>query len=288
MLLRMQKSRLARVGSTLARRFGSKAGDSIKEYDIVVSGAGAVGLAFAKAISNHPHFKETDETGPRIAVLDVRPPPEMKSFGASASPVPDQRTSTLTPGSIKFLKDIGGLDHLNRERFQEYYGIKVWERCGQGVLRFNPTNQQSETSLDQDSLGGAYRPERAGKEMGRTIENSHLVAGLFESLKTDKNVEFIFGDEVQSINNPERQVSFKSGKQASYRLLVGSDGQKSKVKELSNIVSSGWAHNQMAIVDSCDPRSVQCNSSIRHHICGKGSSATVPWPSFTCGVTTPQ
>jgi len=76
--------------------------------------------------------------------------------------VPEQRTSTLTPSSLRFLRDIGGLEHVNEERFRPYHRISVWERDGSGFLNFEHEDQ---------------------REMGRTIENSHLVAALYQSLK---------------------------------------------------------------------------------------------------------
>ena len=125
------------------------------------AGAGAVGLSFAKALAGHSYFREE---GPRkIAVVDVREPPGLGQFAEKpATQVPEQRTSTLTPSSIRFLSDIGGLELVNEERFRPYHKISVWERDGSGFLNFEHEDQ---------------------RELGRTIENSHLVAALYQSLK---------------------------------------------------------------------------------------------------------
>ena len=159
-----------------------------------------------------------------------------KYKGEKASGVPEQRTSTLTPNNLRFLKDIGGLDLINEERLNPYYEIFVWEREGHGALHFEHEDK---------------------REMGKTIENGHLVAALYDLLKRDvgcvdfkDRVEFIVGDEIERISETgnSRRLFLKSGRELEYDLLVGSDGGKSKVKELKNIPSFGWSHNQKAIV----------------------------------------
>lgn len=96
-------------------------------------------------------------------MVDLREPPAIAQFAEKpATQVPEQRTSTLTPSSIRFLRDIGGLEHVNEERFRAYHRISVWERDGSGFLNFEHEDQ---------------------REMGRTIENSHLVAALYQSLQ---------------------------------------------------------------------------------------------------------
>jgi len=191
-------------------------------------GAGAVGLAFANAVANHSYFREG--RAKKIAVLDFKEPPKISSYKETPKEaVPEQRTSTLTPSSIRFLQDSGALEYVNEERFRPYHHIKVWERQGRGFLSFEQTDN---------------------REMGRTIENNHLVAAIYEALKKKNNVEFIFGDDISSLKPQDghHRVLLKSGRELQYNLLVGSDGQKSKVKELKEISSHGWSHNQKAIV----------------------------------------
>lgn len=48
--------------------------------------------------------------------------------------------------------------------------------------------------------------------------------------------------------NGVMKVELESGRELETRLLVGSDGNNSKVKELSGIPTFGWSHNQKAIV----------------------------------------
>lgn len=59
-------------------------------------------------------------------------------------------------------------------------------------------------------------------------------------------MDFIFDNEIEA--EKDGKLVLKSGDKIDFSLLVGSDGQKSKVKQLRNIYSQGWSHNQKAIV----------------------------------------
>lgn len=101
-------------------------------------------------------------------------------------------------------------------------------------------------------------------------------------LKKSK-VDFIFDNEIEA--EKDGKLVLKTGESLDYSLLVGSDGQKSKVKQLRNISSHGWSHNQKAIVKiSFILRFVQSKLSILPLLFGKDSLVQVPWPFFPCGV----
>jgi 2-polyprenyl-6-methoxyphenol hydroxylase-like FAD-dependent oxidoreductase len=75
-------------------------------------------------------------------------------------------------------------------------------------------------------------------------------------VRRDQNrVEFIFEDEIERLDafHDGRSLTLKSGREVRYELLVGSDGGRSRVKELKGIPSHGWSHKQKAIVLSRQP-----------------------------------
>lgn len=114
-------------------------------------------------MTHHPFFKQADHK--RIAIVDVKEPPKLEQYQSlRPEDVPEQRTSTLTPSSLRFLRDVGGLDLVNRDRCKDYYRMQVWEKDGSGFLGFARADNAS---------------------MGCTIENSHLVAALYEKLRRD-------------------------------------------------------------------------------------------------------
>ena len=122
-----------------------------------------MGLAFATALSRNQHFK--DKKGKKIAIIDPKEPPKLDKFQAlSEKDCPEQRTSTLTPSSLRFLTDIGAMEYVNKDRCASYHRIQVWEKDGSSFLAFDHPDNRS---------------------MGRTIENSHLVAALYHLLQIE-------------------------------------------------------------------------------------------------------
>ena len=81
------------------------------------------------------------------------------------------------------------------------------------------------------------------------IENDELVHALKEGLhEHGSKVEWVEG-EIQSISNEAYSHCSVGLKECTVetRLLVGSDGNRSKVRELNGIANYGWKYNQKAI-----------------------------------------
>ena len=115
------------------------------------------------ALTKHAYFKSPNTK--KIAVFDLKEPPSLDAyFKSSVDEVPEQRTSTLTAGSLRFLKDIDAMEFVNMERCASYHRIQVWEKDGSSFIGFG---------------------HKDNKSMGRTIENSHLVAAMYHKLKLE-------------------------------------------------------------------------------------------------------
>ena len=235
----------------ITRLFCSSNNGKEKYYDVICSGAGIVGQTFSLALSNFSYFKEQDEN--RILLLDLKEPKPVEKYyveGLVEKVIPEQRTFSLSHTSVNFLKELGVLDKLENKRFVPYYNMQVWETEGNSFMQFN---------------------EEGNGIMGYTIENDHLTSAgykkITENNKTNKEIgqsgiDLNFGDTITQVEKlPDRgllRVTFKSGEQAYTKLLVGSDGNRSSVKQLMDIGSWGWSHKQRAIV-------VTVNTSISSH-----------------------
>ena len=77
-----------------------------------------------------------------------------------------------------------------------------------------------------------YGGEAHDSSPGYEIERDTLLRMMFEEVKGD--VEFLFNDSIATIDEPadEVAVSFKSGKQQSFSLLLGCDGNHSSVRKM--------------------------------------------------------
>ena len=195
-------------------------------YDIVINGAGPAGAALACALSHSSQFPSDN---PSILLLDVQSFDSTQEFLKKSTKVSDQRIVTLTPGSIRFLKSLQVWDKLDLNRVVPFYSMQVWE-----------------------SLGGShFVVENDEKEMGRTIEVKHLQSVLFDRLKELKRCEIAIPSSIENIKqeNPGfLDLELIDGRKIKTKLLIGSDGARSKVKQFSKIPTYGWSYNQMGIV----------------------------------------
>ena len=193
-------------------------------YDLVINGAGPVGASLACALSHSPLFPSQ----PKILLLDAQPLESLQIFLSKPNSIADQRVVTLTPGSIRFLKSIGIWSKLDLNRVIPFYSMQVWES-----LNGNHFNLEAE----------------GGKELGRTIEVRHLQAALFERIAELKKCEVSMPNQIETIKKDGFiELELKDGRKINTRLLIGSDGARSKVKQFSKIPTYGWSYNQMGIV----------------------------------------
>lgn len=144
--------------------------------------------------------------------------------------IPEQRTYALSNASNDFLEALGVHHFINMERYKAYYWMQVWELQGGSYLSFKAEEN---------------------KNIGRTVENNHLTAALYQRLKSESSIEFIFGDPIKSATRSRdgiMDIELQSGRKLETKLLVGCDGGNSIVKKLFNIPTFGWSHKQRAIV----------------------------------------
>lgn len=196
------------------------------KYDVVINGAGPAGAALACALSHSPLFPTTK---PSILLLDIQNSDSTQEFLKKSTNIADQRVVTLTPGSIRFLKSLKVWEKLDLKRVVPFYTMQVWESLG----------------------GNHFTIDNREKEMGRTIEVKHLQAVLFDELKELNRCEIAIPCSIEKIRDDTPGVlslDLIDGRKVQTRLLVGSDGAKSKVKQFSKIPTYGWSYNQMGIV----------------------------------------
>jgi 2-octaprenyl-6-methoxyphenol hydroxylase len=80
--------------------------------------------------------------------------------------------------------------------------------------------------------------------------------------------------------NHQCEITLKDGEIIPSQLLVGSDGNKSKVKELSRVATYGWSYRQRAIV--CTMKVEESNLKIGQQIYHEGNTlAFLPlWDNY--------
>ncbi len=173
-------------------------------YDLVIVGAGMVGLSLACALA---------PSDLRIAIVDRNPIADKDTWQGI-----DPRVSAIVKSSEYFLRNVGAWEYIEKDPYSSFVGMEVWEKDGTSRIHF-----------DSAELGHG--------ELGLIVENRILQRGMYDSLADKKNVDWFFSDDIQSINEQSNDVKkywklqFESGQNLFSELLVGADGALSFVRE---------------------------------------------------------
>jgi 2-octaprenyl-6-methoxyphenol hydroxylase len=202
---------------------GSSESDTVHNalrYDIVISGAGAVGVALACTLADALD-------GLAIAVIDPG------AFAEGQAPR-DARASAVSAGSKRLLAAIG-----------------AWEALA--------PHAEAVTAVDitDSSLEDAFRPVlvsydntvEGGEPATFIVENERLNAAVLEAAAGRRGVARLKGTAARySASAHAVTLEVADGRTVSAPLLVAADGRNSRLRETAGIGVVGWAYDQVGIV----------------------------------------
>lgn len=202
--------------------------NTISRHDVVIAGAGMVGLSLALALSR---------TDLSIALVDPqerpRPVDDLRSSLADAEF--DTRVSALTPASRQLLADLGVWQELEGLRVCAYRDMRVWDADGTGAIHF------SADEVHTDCLG-------------YIVENSLVSAVLAEAV-AQSGVTLYQPDSVLAFNQLKdaqgqsvTQLTLQGGQLLQCKLLIGADGASSRIRTQAGFASREWDYGQQAFV----------------------------------------
>jgi 2-polyprenyl-6-methoxyphenol hydroxylase-like FAD-dependent oxidoreductase len=202
-------------------------------YDLIISGAGPAGASLACALSLSPLFSSNN---PSILLLDHLKGDSMKDLRVEEcmkNIIGDHRVVTLTPGSMRFIDSLNISSIYEPKRITKVHKMQVWESISDGYFVIDS--------------------EKEGKKevLAHTWEIKHLQAALMEKIRELGKVKLGVPDTIEEIDyshEKEVRVKLKEGGWVASKLVVGSDGKNSKVKQAANIPTYGWSYSQMGIV----------------------------------------
>ncbi|MFT7267661.1 MAG: 2-octaprenylphenol hydroxylase [Porticoccus sp.] len=199
-----------------------------KEYDIVVSGAGMVGLIFASLLATRQH---SDCMNLKIAILEVEPfkDPDIKiKF--------DPRVVALTESSRHLLEDIGVWSDIASQRVCPYQRMEIWESDGTGNIEFDCKD------IRQSSLG-------------HIVENRLIIKSILHRIEGLENVELLCPAMVVAVDQKSlsghsevTKITLSDGTAITTKLLVAADGGESKVRDLCGFQLREWNYGHHAVV----------------------------------------
>lgn len=231
-------------------------------YDVVCVGGGPAGLSLLSALRKLQHGalgienRDTDEavgSSPRTANLKVALVEGQKlSQSQQGTAKYSNRCSSLTPGSVKFLRDIGGWQHIDSARVQPYHSMQVWDGVSGSSVTFDPSATPSSILF----------PPRAKAQHADVVanmtENQNLTSALLSRLSSLGDIDVFENTRVESIELGEETekmdlstwpvVSLSNNRKFAARLLIGADGANSPVRKFIDIPSRGWDYNRHGLV----------------------------------------
>ena len=208
------------------------------DVDILVSGAGASGLAAAIALAKA-----------RFTVV----------CAGTSDTKPNGRTVALFEGSLRHLKAMGVWDRFEPDA-QPIRAIRMVDDTGVRI-------PVPPLTLEAQEIGLAA--------LGANLENDKLVAGLLAEARAHPGVR-LTGGNLADIAFEEGCVTARAGASTiSARLLVAADGKKSPARIAAGIGARAWTYKQVALTALLSHRKPHNNLSVEFHTRG-GPCTLVP------------
>jgi 2-octaprenylphenol hydroxylase len=198
----------------------------MQKFDVLIVGAGMVGLTLALAIRNSTQLS--------VALVDDTPV-------SKPNEVIGTKVSAINVASKNIFVNLGVWPSIEKNRSQAYQHMHVWDKSGLGKLDF----------CAQDSQ--AFPPE---EQLGWIVENTVIRYALWQKAQQDEGIHFFTDNKLASISHGDNEVfaTFVSDNtQAAVppilaKLVVGADGANSWLRTQMNMAMIFKDYDHHAIV----------------------------------------
>ena len=192
--------------------------DSVNEFEVIVVGGGVVGASAACYLA-----KQYD----RIALIDssIHQPWQQDDPFAL-------RVSAINIASSQLLEDIGAWQPVNAMRAYPYNSMVVWEEDNDAYIEFKAK-------------------ETAHNCLGTIVENNVLLTALNHIIAQNKNItryDSCSLENLTAIGESSMLAELNNGERISAQLVIGADGQNSKVRECMHISNVQNTYKQAGLV----------------------------------------
>lgn len=184
------------------------------DYDIVIVGAGIVGLTLACHLM---------EQGLRIALLNK------DDFEKNL--ISELRVIAVTLGSQQLLEELNVWCRLDIRQCAPFRHMQVWE-----------FGQEAKLCFDSADIGQA--------SLGYIVKNVDLQRALYMQAKTSNELTWLSSETLAGLQIEKNQVllTLVSGLEITANLVVGADGDQSKVRQLADMHINSTDYAQRALI----------------------------------------
>ncbi len=223
---------------------------SSADCDIVISGAGLIGSAFALALS---------QSGLRVTLVDSGPQP--KTF-----PAMPQRVSAINLASQTMLARLGVWSEVPDDKKIPFEAIETWDAASTGSIRF----ESAELGINA---------------LGHIVCNNALRFALHQVIESSTPHILVFDEAIDAIKPSSNGVALTlaSGRQLGTRLVIGADGPRSNVRRLGQINMNDVEYSHTAIVATVMP-SQDHGQVARQRFLPDGPLAFLPLSDGRCSI----
>ena len=196
---------------------------ALSRCDVVIVGAGPVGLAVAALLKAGPAAAQL-----RVRVVDAQPASEWRAASM------DARVYALSRASQRVFERLGLWDSIRVRRASPYRRMRVWEG----------TTIDAATTIEFDCA------EIGEPDLGHIVEDSLLRERLTHWLMAEDRAELTFATGLATIAPAASGVrlTLTSGEALTATVVIGADGGASRVRALTAMPVIEHSYAQQAIV----------------------------------------
>lgn len=226
--------------------------EHMEQVDVLVVGAGMVGLAFACALK---------DSGLRVTIIERGEPQVFESLGM------DCRVSAIVLGNQQILEGLGAWKHLHGEAMRS---MRIWDDQQPGGIRFDGDE------IEADALG-------------YLLQNSHLQAALKKTLLPYDNIEILCPATIAKVDwlADVVHIELEDGHKLAAPLIVGADGGRSWLRDQADIGVYSRDYKQKGIVANVRPM-IPHHGTAFQRFTASGPLAMLPMQDGLCSIVWSQ
>lgn len=210
-----------------------------------------VGTAMALALGKEEAFKNL-----KIGLIES----SAQKGPYKLSPVHSNRVCALSEKTVGFFKSLGTFDFIDANRFGNVKFMHVWDACSDACISFRHENEAEDTNL------------------AIIVENDLIQASLSEKINKFNNLKVIYSSQIKDFKVSDQAVDLKLSDNVNVKtkLLIGSDGVNSFIRQKGEFDVTKWDYDQIAIVSTLKLAQKAVNETAWQRFLPTGPIALLP------------